>query len=111
MERKLFFPNILVTFVQLNIKDNNMRKQNLWMAALAMSLTLSVQAQQGNGGISQQMLQQIKQSYQGTPTDKALHNAIANNDINKLAVNTESLNNFDTYFSNNHPDVAGYLQV
>ena len=88
-----------------------MRKQNLWMAALAMSLTLSVQAQQGNGGISQQMLQQIKQSYQGTPTDKALHNAIANNDINKLAVNTESLNNFDTYFSNNHPDVAGYLQV
>lgn len=100
MERKLFFPNILVTFVQLNIKDNNMRKQNLWMAALAMSLTLSVQAQQGNGGISQQMLQQIKQSYQGTPTDKALHNAIANNDINKLTVNAESLNNFDTYFSN-----------
>ena len=45
------------------------------------------------------MLEQIKQSYEGTPSDKAIHNAIANNDINKLAVNAESLNNSDTYFS------------
>ena len=64
-----------------------------------MGLALSVQAQQGKGGISQQMLEQIKQSYEGTPSDKAIHNAIANNDINKLAVNAESLNNSDTYFS------------
>ena len=46
------------------------------------------------------MLQQIKQSYQGTPADKAIRNAITNNDINKLAVNGESKNNLDTYFSN-----------
>lgn len=77
-----------------------MRKRNLWMVAMAMSLALSTQAQQGKGGISQDMLLQIKQSYQGTAADKAIHNAIANNDINKLAVNAESLNNLDTYFSN-----------
>ena len=35
-----------------------------------------------------------------TPTDKAIRNAITNNDINKLAVNGESKNNLDTYFSN-----------
>ena len=45
------------------------------------------------------MLQQIKQAYQGTPADKAIRNAIANNNINKLAVNLESLNNLDTHFS------------
>ena len=42
---------------------------------------LSVQAQDGKGGISPAMLGQIQQSYQGTPSDKALRNAIGNNDI------------------------------
>ena len=51
-------------------------------------------------GISSGMLQEIKQAYKGTPADKAIHNAIAGNDINKLAVNNDSKNNFDTYFSN-----------
>ena len=51
------------------------------------------------GGISSEMLQQIKQSYQGTSTDKAIRNAICNNDINKLAINIDNKNNFDTYFS------------
>lgn len=36
---------------------------------------LSVQAQDGKGGISPAMLGQIQQSYQGTPSDKALRNA------------------------------------
>ena len=45
---------------------------------------LSVQAQDGKGGISPAMLGQIQQSYQGTPSDKALRNAIGNNDIRKL---------------------------
>ena len=33
---------------------------------------LSVQAQDGKGGISDAMLNQIKQSYEGTSADKAL---------------------------------------
>ena len=45
---------------------------------------LSAQAQDGKGGISPAMLGQIQQSYQGTPSDKALRNAIGNNDIRKL---------------------------
>ncbi|MDL2278115.1 C1 family peptidase [Parabacteroides sp. OttesenSCG-928-G07] len=66
---------------------------------LTLGLSLSIHAQQKNGGITPEMLSQIKQSYQNTPADKAIQNAITNNDINRLAINTESKNNFDTYFS------------
>lgn len=76
-----------------------MKQKKLWIALLACSMMLSANAQQ-KGGITPDMLQQIKQSYQGTTADKAIMNAITNNDINKLAVNTESKNDFDTYFSN-----------
>lgn len=60
---------------------------------------LSVQAQDGKGGISDAMLNQIKQSYEGTSADKALRNAIGNNDIRKLALNQENLAGMDTHFS------------
>lgn len=76
-----------------------MKQNSLWIAALSLGVALSAQGQQAGGGISSEMLQQIQQSYQGTPTDKAIRNAISNNDINKLAVNSESKNNLDTYFS------------
>ena len=65
-----------------------MRKNNLWITALAFGLSLSAYGQEG--GISSGMLQEIKQAYKGTPADKAIHNAIAGNDINKLAVNNDS---------------------
>ena len=52
---------------------------------------LSIQAQDRKGGISDAMLNQIKQSYEGTSADKALRNAIGNNDIRKLALNQENL--------------------
>lgn len=63
-------------------------------------ITLGAQAQEKQGGISPDMLQQIKKSYQGTATDKALRNAISNNDIRNLALNQENRPNFDCYFSN-----------
>ena len=76
-----------------------MRKNNLWITALAFGLSLSAYGQgRQEGGITSGMLQEIKQAYKGTPADKAIHNAIAGNDINKLAIN-DSKNNFDTYFS------------
>lgn len=59
----------------------------------------SMQAQDGKGDISETMLNQIKQSYQGTTADKALRNAIGNNDIRKLALNQENLTGMDTHFS------------
>ena len=60
---------------------------------------LSIQAQDRKGGISDAMLNQIKQSYEGTSADKALRNAISNNDIRKLALNQENLTGMDTHFS------------
>ncbi|MDH6358739.1 C1 family peptidase [Parabacteroides sp. PF5-9] len=77
-----------------------MRNLHLLLIFLAFSFTATVQAQQSKGGITPEMLKQIKQSYKGTATDKALYNAISNNDINKLAINNDSKNHFDTYFSN-----------
>lgn len=76
-----------------------MKKNKLWLIALATALALPIHAQQTGGGISPEMLQQIRQSYKNTPADKAIQNAITNNSINKLAINTESRNNFDAHFS------------
>jgi len=76
-----------------------MKTNKHWLFALVLGLTLPVYAQQPNGGITPEMLQQIKQSYKGTTADKAIRNAITNTNINQLAINTESKNNFDTYFS------------
>ncbi len=72
--------------------------KRIWLPFVFL-ITLGVQAQEKQGGISQDMLQQIKKSYQGTATDKALRNAISNNDIRNLALNQENRPNFDTYFS------------
>ena len=58
-----------------------------------------VNAQEGKGGISKNMLLEISKTYQYTPAEKAIHNAIANNDINKLALNASNAGNIDTYFS------------
>ena len=42
----------------------------------------------------------IKQSYQATPTDKAIRNALGGTSINTLALNQENQADFDTHFSN-----------
>lgn len=72
--------------------------KRIWLPFVFL-ITLGVQAQEKQGGISQDMLQEIKKSYQGTASDKALRNAISNNDIRNLALNQENRSNFDTYFS------------
>lgn len=76
-----------------------MTLKNKFLILPALALCLSASAQKNNGGISPAMLQELKQSYKETPSDKAIRNAISNNDINKLAVNSDSKNGFDTYFS------------
>lgn len=65
--------------------------------SLLLAAALTAQAQQG--GISNEMLNQIKQSYKATPADKAVRNALGGTDIRVLAVNQESRANFDTHFS------------
>ncbi|MDR0431315.1 MAG: C1 family peptidase [Tannerellaceae bacterium] len=76
-----------------------MKRNRFWISLFILGAAFSTHGQQSTGGISAGMLQQIKQSYQGTATDKALRNAITNNDINKLAVNLENKNHLDTHFS------------
>ena len=72
-------------------------KKNIMLACL-MAMALGAQAQQG--GITQDMLNQIKSSYKHTPADKAIYNAMAETSIAVLANNHENLANFDTNFTN-----------
>lgn len=73
-------------------------KRILLVGALAAASLLPLGAQ-NNGGISDAMLQQIRAAYQDTPADRALRNAICNNDIRKLVVNQTNCGEPDAYFS------------
>ena len=59
-----------------------------------------------NTGITPDMLKNIQDSYKSSPENKALQNAIAGNDINKIALNFENEAQFDTYFSHRVPSQA-----
>ena len=64
-------------------------KRNMMMS-LVLTATLVASAQTKNGGISQEMLQQIKQQNAPTATDRALRNALAANAIDNLAKNQQN---------------------
>ena len=66
--------------------------------ALFSAAMLAAQAQQ-DGGISPDMIQDMRQSYVETASDKAIRNAIANNDIRKLTLNLDRQKGVDTEFS------------
>lgn len=51
------------------------------------------------GGISGDDIANFREAYNKSASAKALHNAIANNDINSLAVNHSNKSNFDDHFS------------
>ena len=75
-----------------------MKKNHLWMAAVAASACLSAGAQE-KGGITSEMLQQIEKSYKGTAADKAIHKAISNADISLLTINHDNRTLLDNRFS------------
>lgn len=77
-------------------------KKSVIIAGLAMSW-LAAAAQTDSGGISLKDIEGFRASFAATPGTKALHNAIANNPINSLALNHENLNNLDTHFSHRVP--------
>lgn len=56
-------------------------------------------AQTKEGGISNEMLTRIRQSYTGSAEQKAVKNALASNAIATLAINSENLTMIDTHFS------------
>lgn len=71
-----------------------MKRLVIILGAITLSISLFAQ-----GGISENMLQEIKKGYRNTPEEKALKNAISANDINKLAVNSEIKATYDFHFS------------
>ena len=52
-----------------------------------------------NGGISAEMLTEIRKGYEGTASDKAIRNALNAAAINVLAANSENIAMIDTHFS------------
>lgn len=57
------------------------------------------QKQSKNGGISAEMLTEIRKGYEGTASDKAVRNALNAAAINVLAANSENIAMIDTHFS------------
>jgi len=56
-----------------------------------------------NGGISPETLNQLREQYKPTGAERAIHNAIAGHDINKLALNTDAKNGRNTHFTHRVP--------
>lgn len=73
--------------------------KNIWLCAGLFMIFTAMSGQDKKGGISPEMLQEIKQSYKATTADRAIQNAVTHNEINKLAINYRNENDFDTYFS------------
>ena len=77
-------------------------KRTILLLAAAMLMAIPCQAQKNapsNGGISSEMMQQIKKSYGGNAADKALRNVLVNNSPAKLALNYENATAFNSHFS------------
>jgi bleomycin hydrolase len=75
-----------------------MNKQTI-LITLGLMLAVGATAQSRQGGISEQMLTQIRKQQTATASDRALHNAIAANAIDDLAKNHQNAGEFDTHFS------------
>ena len=69
------------------------------LTILAAALCLTAAAQTNGGGISPEMLQQIRQQQAPTASDRALRNALASNAIDQLAKNQANAGALNTYFS------------
>ncbi len=75
-----------------------MNKKKIFLA-LGLMCSLGASAQQADGGISAEMLTQIRDAQTFSVAEKALLNAIAANSIDNLAKNHAAQGAIDTYFS------------
>lgn len=79
-----------------------MNKRTFILAAVLMVLSgtgVFAQKQSENGGISAEMLTEIRKGYEGTASDKAIRNALNADAINVLATNAGNMAMIDTHFS------------
>lgn len=75
-----------------------MNTKNLFLS-FVLTIATNAAAQTGSGGISQQMVDDIRKSQKMTGSERALANAIASNSIDALAKNHANAGELDTYFS------------
>ena len=73
-------------------------KRTLLLVALSVGC-MCLQAQTKDGGISADMMRQIRQGYQGTAAQKAAKNALAHTAIATLAMSADNLNAVDDHFT------------
>ena len=76
-----------------------MKRHFLFVALMSTTLFAANAQKNDDGAITTNMLDKIRQSYQETPADKALRNAIGSNDIRKLTLNQDNQKGMDTHFS------------
>ena len=79
-----------------------MKKRTIILASALLVLCGTgafAQKQSKNGGISAEMLTEIRKGYEGTASDKAVRNALNAAAINVLAANSENIAMIDTHFS------------
>lgn len=69
------------------------------ISALALLSVGTLSAQQDKGGITQEMLTELRTAERDTQAEKAARNALALNDISELATNADNLAMIDTHFS------------
>lgn len=76
-----------------------MKHTRLYTLISLAALTLGVGAQE----ITPQMLEKFKTENAMTAADRAIHNAMAANDVSKLAVNQANQTEMDTWFTYSVP--------
>lgn len=75
------------------------KSKTLFTCAFMTMMSMSAMAQTKGGGISAEMLSEIKKAQTQTASDKALFNAMASNSIDALAKSHSTAGNLDAYFS------------
>ena len=76
------------------------RRTIILAAAIALFVGATASAQQKadpKGGISADMLKEIRKGYEGTAADKAIKNALNSTAISVLAANSENIAMIDTH--------------
>lgn len=70
------------------------------MTCCALILFATTIASAGEGGLTKDIVKKSREAYQTNGFNKAIHNAITNNDIRDLALNREIVGNHNELFSN-----------
>lgn len=84
-----------------------MKKLLFFAAWLLVSTAIMAQK---SGGITADILSEIEHQCQSTPSEKALRNAIATNNINDLALNADNRGSVDSHFSVETPSQSIHNQ-